>query len=166
MFARGFASTLSCTKQGTCVRSLSCSLFSSSALKCVAIFRARCSLLVSSEGAEIDADQGTDVIEVQSSSSADPSSRATAAKWVVKHDLIGNPMKMVAVPTHFFKASLGCCGPNLFCTSNTRKHILCLRRSICFSDRRFDDELWFMGGHEHALVTLDLLPQVRADSCG
>ncbi|CAN0214010.1 unnamed protein product [Scytosiphon promiscuus] len=64
----------------------------------------------SPEGAEIDADQGTDVIEVQSSSSTDPATPTAAAKWVVKHDIIGNPMKMVAVPTHFFKASLRCCG--------------------------------------------------------
>lgn len=35
-----------------------------------------------------------------------PSSSAdSSAKWVVKHDIIGNPMQMVAVPTHFFKVS-------------------------------------------------------------
>lgn len=30
------------------------------------------------------------------------------AKWVVKHDIIGNPLKMVAVPTHFFKVFCTC----------------------------------------------------------
>ncbi|CAM9354612.1 unnamed protein product, partial [Hapterophycus canaliculatus] len=56
------------------------------------------------KGAAIDADQGEDVIEVQSPASSDPAAAATAASnWVVKHDIIGNPMKMVAVPTHFFK---------------------------------------------------------------
>lgn len=44
----------------------------------------------------VDADSGG-VVKVPSSS-ADSS-----AKWVVKHDIIGNPMQMVAVPTHFFK---------------------------------------------------------------
>lgn len=66
--------------------------------------------LVFSEGAAIDADQETDIIEVKSSSSTDPAAPAAAAKWVVKHDIIGNPMKMVAVPTHFFKVSFRCCG--------------------------------------------------------
>lgn len=47
-------------------------------------------------GTVVDADSDG-VIEV-SSSTAD-----SVAKWVVKHDIIGNPMQMVAVPTHFFK---------------------------------------------------------------
>ncbi|CAN0417923.1 unnamed protein product [Pylaiella littoralis] len=49
-------------------------------------------------GGVVDADQG-DVVEVPSPSADPPAS----AKWVVKHDIIGNPMQMVAVPTHFFK---------------------------------------------------------------
>eukprot|EP00752_Nemacystus_decipiens_P015583 g13906.t1 len=51
-----------------------------------------------SSGAVVDADNGGVEQVTSSSSAADPS-----AKWVVKHDIIGNPMQMVAVPTHFFK---------------------------------------------------------------
>ncbi|CAN0004308.1 unnamed protein product [Ascophyllum nodosum] len=52
----------------------------------------------SEDGDDIDLDSDDDVIEV-------PSSPAPSgpSKWVVKHDIIGGPMKMVAVPTHFFK---------------------------------------------------------------
>ena len=49
-------------------------------------------------------------MEVPSSSSnADPS-----AKWVVKHDIIGNPMQMVAVPTHFFKVRIAVMNPRVY----------------------------------------------------
>eukprot|EP00903_Cladosiphon_okamuranus_P018902 g17385.t1 len=50
----------------------------------------------SSNGTAVDADSG-DVVEVTSSTANRP------VKWVVKHDIIGDPMQMVAVPTHFFK---------------------------------------------------------------
>lgn len=44
----------------------------------------------------MDADED-DVVEVPSSSDL------SAAKWALTYDIIGNPMHMVAVPTHFFK---------------------------------------------------------------
>lgn len=52
-------------------------------------------------GGEVDAD-GDGVVDV-------PRASETAAvdKWVVKHDIIGSPMQMVAVPTHFFKVTSG-----------------------------------------------------------
>lgn len=37
------------------------------------------------------------------------SSSAPAYKWVVKHEIIGNPLQMVAVPTHFFKVGAAYC---------------------------------------------------------
>lgn len=46
----------------------------------------------------VDVDGGG-IVEVPSSA-ADP-----PAKWMMKHDIIGDPMQMVAVPTHFFKVA-------------------------------------------------------------
>ncbi|CAM9231230.1 unnamed protein product [Ectocarpus sp. 4 AP-2014] len=53
-------------------------------------------------GNAVDIDQGQAegaAMDVPSQSSRTPA----ATKWVVKHDILGNPMQMVAVPTHFFK---------------------------------------------------------------
>lgn len=50
-------------------------------------------------GADVDADaEGT--VEVSTSSS---SSSTGGDKYVMKYDIIGTPMRMVGVPTHFFK---------------------------------------------------------------
>lgn len=49
--------------------------------------------------AVVDAD-GDAIIEVPSLSAI-----PLPSKWVVKHDIIGSPMQMVAVPTHFFKVN-------------------------------------------------------------
>lgn len=59
----------------------------------------------------VDLDDEADEEGVVNVLSSDPDEDPDAGtyKWVVKHDIIGNPMRMVAVPTHFFK--VGACGP-------------------------------------------------------
>ena len=49
---------------------------------------------------EVDAD-GEGIAEV-SRSSGDPAA-GREDKWVVKYDILGNPVQMVGIPTHFFK---------------------------------------------------------------
>lgn len=68
-----------------------------------------CSVIVSClpsfvpAGGTVDAD-AEGVVEISpSSSSSTASSGIAGGKYVLKLDIIGNPMRVVAVPTHFFK---------------------------------------------------------------